>query len=133
MTDKTIAVTSTTHSLQGFTLLELVVVMVLLSILATLAVPRLLDLGPDARLAATESVASALASASASNYASRKANSTLGQAVTNCTDIGGLQAGILPTGFVINALPVAADTTVSCTLTHQDGTTSATFTAIGTP
>lgn len=117
----------------GFTLVELVTVMVLLVILAALAVPRLLDLGPEARIAATQSIASALASASANNYASRKALASSGSAVTNCTHIGSLQTGLLPNQFVITSLAIPADTTVSCTLTHPDGTTTATFTGIGVP
>lgn len=122
-----------TGSSRGFTLLELVVVMILLVTLSSLAVPRLLDLGPSARLAATESIASALSAASANNYASRKANAAQGGAVDNCTDVSGLQSGILPAGFSITSTAVPADTTVTCTVTHSDGTTTATFTSIGIP
>jgi MSHA pilin protein MshA len=119
----------------GFTLIELVIVIVILGILAVVAVPQFIDLTSDAKSAAVAGVAGALSSANAINYASRKANSSKGVAVTNCTNVASaLQGGSLPSGYTITSLAVAADATVSCTLTYTPASGSAitaNFTATG--
>jgi prepilin-type N-terminal cleavage/methylation domain-containing protein len=118
----------------GFTLIELVMVIVILGVLAVTALPKFIDLKGDAQQAALNAMAGSLSSASAINYAAKKAGNAAGVAVANCTAVSGLLQVAMPNNYVIATLAVAADATVTCTLTDSSngGLTAASFSAIGT-
>lgn len=107
---------------RGFTLIELVIVIVLVGILAAVAIPKFVDMKSEASTAAAQGVAGALASASAINYAANKVDVVKFPAKTDCSTVADLLSQT-PTGFVISGGAGPA-----CTVTQTDGGGTATWT-----
>ena len=126
---------------KGFTLIELVVVIVILGILAAVAIPKFVDLSGDAQTAALQGVAGAISSANTINFGARTITNNGGTgggiAVTDCT-MGQtiLETGI-PTGYTITAAAIASGTTTAaCVLNGPtngvaNAAKTATFTMTG--
>jgi len=130
-------------SQKGFTLVELVVVIVLLGILGVTALGKFQDLSSQAADASEQGIASELSSASAINYAASIVGATSTTIATaDCVSAGAapsvaldalMQSGSAPTASLTYAITANGNITVedaacapgltyNCSITHASGT-----------
>ena len=127
------------RQVSGFTLIELVITLSIVAVLAATALPKFVNLQSDARSASVSSVAGAISSASAINYAARLANTTNGVNTANtCTTTALktiLTGGVMPNDILLSGTAtvgavVTQGSTGTCTVSHSAGGTSSTATLV---
>ena len=115
----------------GFTLVELVIVVLILGILAAIALPKMINMKDEAGAAAVAALAGNVAGASYTNMAAKLVGNPAGVALNSTTTCNAvalaplMNGGIFPAEFQVDAAPGGQDcskpdiTTVNCRFIHS--------------
>ena len=129
------------HNQKGFTLIELVVVIVILGILSATALPKFVDLTSDARTSAVQGFAGAINGGDSINYSTYLARRTVSDLSVASTGVQDTRSGCtlavantllsqsMPAGYAVSGAVVGtpAGTINACTLTHTASAITASF------
>ena len=106
---------------KGLGIVELVMLLVVLAIFASTAIPSFISDKASARQAAVDGVAGSLSSASAINFTVRSIRSSKGVPIHNCRDVVNALEGKLGKDYLINAAPVEAGSRKECRVVNTRG------------
>ena len=117
----------------GYTIMEMLITTVVISILGATAVPKFHGLHDEAKRSGAQGVAAALGSASSSNAVLRAAGKSGTTAIINCSDAAALLMPGALNGYEITPKAVAPGESTTCTADHAlpGNGTAATFTVHG--
>jgi prepilin-type N-terminal cleavage/methylation domain-containing protein len=122
---------------RGFTLIELIAVMIIVAILGVMAIPQFFDLRVGAGDGKAADIGGRIAAASQQNH-SRGVSSGAGATVTGCSaaELGALLAGgSIPAGYSVGGVAggLASGQIRTCTLTYTGtaGTSAQSFNIMG--
>lgn len=118
------------NNVLGITLIELVIVIVSLSILSVIAIPKFIELASSSNTIVAKRCAKALTAASKKNYLMYKEKSSDVVSVHDCKDVSKISSDRLPSGYSIMPGLIQDSEVATCVL-YGPGPTTAMFSAIG--